>query len=133
MTNLDLAESYLKTAIQILEEAESHFAKGAWNLVVRRCQEAVELCLKSWLRASGVEVPRIHDVGALFRKEAARFPGFPIDLVVSTSRRLREEREISMYGDDTTETPAQLLYTSDDAREVLDSATKIIRWKKPGS
>jgi len=131
MTNQDFSESYLKTAIQILDEARAHFQKKNWHLVVRRCQEAVELCLKAWLRRAAVEVPKIHDVGIMFKKEAHRFPGFPIDLIVSTSRRLREEREISIYGDEVTETPAEELYSEGDAQSALEAADKILSWQSP--
>lgn len=131
MTNSDLSQSYLRTAAQIYAEAQSYFKKKIWHLVVRRCQESVELCLKAWLRKAGVEVPKIHDVGTLFKKEAARFPGFPIDLIVSSSRRLREEREISFYGDDVTETAAEDLYFESDAQSALDTANKILSWHRP--
>lgn len=126
MTNTQFAESYLKTAKQILGEASSLFKSEAWSLVVRRSQECVELCLKALLRRVGVEVPKIHDVGSLLRNHAARFPGLPIDRLVSISRRLREEREISFYGDEMTDMPPESLYDRKDAEQALEDAKFVV-------
>lgn len=74
-----------------------------WNLVVRRSQEAVEIALKAVLRTTGIEVPRVHDVGVFLREHAERLPdpfAKQLDRVVSISRRLRQERETSFYGDE---------------------------------
>lgn len=122
MTNTEFSASYLNTAKEILQEAESFFQKEIWHLVVRRSQECVELCLKSLLRGAGIEVPHLHDVGTLFKKHSDRFPQWPIDRLVSISRRLREEREISFYGDDVTETPPEELYDKVDADQALQDA-----------
>jgi len=117
-----MAQSHLRQARRILEEAERHHGASAWHLVVRRCQEAVELALKAALRAAGIEVPHVHDVGIFLREHADRFPEFltqQLDRVVSVSRRLREEREISFYGDEEVGAPADRLYTVADAEEAL--------------
>ncbi len=124
MTNTEFSASYLNTAKEILQETESLFQKEIWHLVVRRSQECVELCLKSLLRGAGIEVPHLHDVGTLLKKHSDRFPKWPMDRLVSISRRLREEREISFYGDDVTETPPEELYDKVDA----DQALQDVRW-----
>lgn len=41
--------------------------RGAWDLVVRRSQEVVELALKAALRGIGSEALETHDVGQLLR------------------------------------------------------------------
>ncbi|MBX3023422.1 HEPN domain-containing protein [bacterium] len=51
MTAAAMARSFLRRAAAVLREAERLHGDGAWNLVVRRCQEAVELALKGVLRA----------------------------------------------------------------------------------
>lgn len=58
MTNAEMAQGHFRQARLILEEAEGLQRRGAWHLVVRRCQEAVELALKAVLRSAGVEVRR---------------------------------------------------------------------------
>ncbi len=126
MTNEEFSKSYLLSAKSILNEAESLFKEGIWHLVVRRSQEAVELGLKALLRNAGIEVPRIHDVGAILRKHSNRFSNLPIDRMVAISRRLREEREISFYGDEMTDSPPETLYDKKDAEDALKDAKWIL-------
>ena len=122
-----MAEAYIRQARLILGEAERHQAAGAWHLTVRRCQESVEKALKAVLRAAGVEVPRVHDVGVFLREHAERLPKVvtgDLDRIASVSRRLREEREVAFYGDDEVGAPAERLYTAGDADQALSDA----RW-----
>lgn len=124
-----MAQSHLRQARRILTEAEHHDQAEAWHLVVRRSQEAVELALKAVLRSGGVEVPRVHDVGIFLREHADRFPTSltqELDRVVSISRRLRQEREISFYGDDEAGAPPESLYARQDAEEALRDARFIL-------
>ena len=53
MTNIEMARSYLLTAEYSLRQARAAHADGVWHLVVRRCQEGVEMALKASL-GSGV-------------------------------------------------------------------------------
>ncbi|MDR7521377.1 MAG: HEPN domain-containing protein [Armatimonadota bacterium] len=125
MTNRQMAESYLAQAGEIIIEAHGAFERGVWNLVVRRCQEVVELALKAALRLAGIEVPHIHDVGILLKDHEAKFPEpFRRDIgrMASISRQLRREREASFYGDEETGSPPHRLYTEDDAKEALHDA-----------
>ena len=74
MRNESLVEDYLNRAsarlkaIAVLQEERS-FAD-----VVRESQEAIELALKALLRASKIEVPRIHDVSPVLRANIALLP-----------------------------------------------------------
>jgi HEPN domain-containing protein len=125
MTNREMAQSYLAQAEEILQEVESVYRRGAWNLVVRRSQEVVELALKAALRAVGVEVPHIHDVGIILKDHREKFPEpfrQEIDRIASISRRLRREREVSFYGDEQIGAPPQRLYVEADARMALEDA-----------
>lgn len=129
MTSAEIAMAYVRQARLILEEAEHYQKRATWHLVVRRCQEAVELALKGALRAAGIEVPHVHDVGVFLRDHAERFPEFltrELDRVISISRRLREEREISFYGDEEVGTPSERLYIPHDAEEALQDARFIL-------
>src|SRR3989304_3438749 len=103
MVTREIAAQDVQRADVILQEARSLLDRGAWNLVVRRCQEAVELALKGVLRAAGVEVPKVHDVSGTLRRNVDRLPAAvaaKIDALVTASRRLREERELAFYGDE---------------------------------
>ncbi|OGK95220.1 MAG: hypothetical protein A2X36_02115 [Elusimicrobia bacterium GWA2_69_24] len=124
-----MAQSHLRQARRILTEAEHHEQAEAWHLVVRRSQEAVELALKAVLRSGGVEVPRVPDVGIFLREHADRFSASltqQLDRVVSISRRLRQEREISFYGDEEAGAPPERLYARQDAHEALRDARFIL-------
>ncbi|GIW42012.1 MAG: DNA-binding protein [Candidatus Binatia bacterium] len=129
MTADEMAKSFLRRATVVLGEAERHHADGLWNLVVRRCQEAVELALKGALRAVGSEVPKVHDVSGALRRSAARLPAemrANLDFLVSASRRLREERELAFYGDEETDTEAEALFCREDADDALATARKVV-------
>lgn len=129
MTNREMAESYLAQAAEILVEARGTAGRGVWNLVVRRCQESVELSLKAALRLAGIEVPHIHDVGVLLKDHEAKFPQAfrrDVDRLASISRRLRREREASLYGDEEAGAPPQRLYTQEDAQQALQDAEFVL-------
>lgn len=66
MNNHTAARANLERAQRILEEARLLNERGAWNLV--------ELSLKGALWWAGVDVPRLHDVGAILRQHTQRFP-----------------------------------------------------------
>ncbi|WP_376791316.1 HEPN domain-containing protein [Thermoflexus sp.] len=130
MTSEEMARAYLAQAEEILEEAERLYQRQAWNLVVRRPQEAVELALKGLLRYVGVEIPRTHDVGIWLKSHRDRLPPSvrtEVDRLASISRRLRLERELSFCGDEDLGTPPQQLYAEEDARTSLDEAAWVLR------
>ena len=125
MNNRLGARTYVERAGSVLEEAKFLYDREKWNLVVRRCQEVVELALKGALLWAGVDFPRAHDVGATLRRNVDRFPEFfacNVPRMASLSRRLRAERELSFYGDEETGLPPEELYSEDDAREALAQA-----------
>jgi len=51
-----------------------------------------------------------------------------IDRMAAISRRLRREREASLYGDEQTGAPPQRLYTEEDARLALREATEVLAY-----
>lgn len=63
MTNFERGEKLIREAEEYLEEVLRAYARGSWNIVVRRSQETVELSLKGLLRLMGVEYPKVHDPG----------------------------------------------------------------------
>jgi HEPN domain-containing protein len=119
----------ISRALIIIEEAEYLQGKQAWNMVVRRSQEVVELALKAALLWAQIEVPRIHDVGPLLKQFAGRYPEpfrRRIPHLASISRMLRAEREISFYGDEQSGVPPESLYTPEDAKEALLKAHEVL-------
>lgn len=65
MTNKEGARIILERAKIIFDEAENLASKSVWNLVVRRCQEAVEVALKGAITWAGVQPPRVTMSGLL--------------------------------------------------------------------
>jgi len=129
VTSREMASVYWAQARAILREAEAHLGLEEWNLVVRRCQETVELALKAILRSYGIEVPALHDVGFALRRNRQRLPAGlagDVDRLAAVSRRLWREREPSMYGDEATETPPTALYSEFDGHEMLAAARDVM-------
>jgi HEPN domain-containing protein len=122
MTNEQMALSALDLAGHILREARRYKEEGVLGLAIRRSQEVVELSLKGLLRFSGLEVPKIHDVGGFLRRHRDRLHPVlveQLDSITKISRTLREEREIAFYGDEETGFAPEDIYTSADAEEAL--------------
>jgi HEPN domain-containing protein len=49
-----------------------------------------------------------------------------LERLVSISRRLRQERELSFYGDEETGAPPDRLYSAADAEDALRSARFVL-------
>lgn len=129
MNPSDALERMLSQASIIIQEAEYLQEKKAWNMVVRRSQESVELALKCALLWARIEVHRIHDVGPILKEYANRYPApfrSKIPHLASISRLLRAEREISFYGDEQSGVPPESLYTKEDAMEALSKAREVL-------
>ena len=129
MNNLEIARSYLRQAEERVHHAREALERGNYPYVVRQCQEAVELLLKASLRLVGVEPPKWHDVGPILKREAQRFPEWfqlEIPTLARYSRKLRREREPSMYGDEESGTPPDQLYDRVDAEEALQISEHVL-------
>jgi len=129
MNTHKIARRMLERAGIILEEARLLEKRKAWNLVVRRCQEIVELALKATLFWAGIEAPRIHDVGPILRRNAGRFKEpfkSQVPRLASISRSLRAERETSFYGDEQSGVPPEELYTQEDAQKAIALAIEVL-------
>ncbi|MCC6016878.1 MAG: HEPN domain-containing protein [Desulfurococcaceae archaeon] len=128
MNNIAMAKAYIKQAFERLKHAKEALNGGNYPYVVRQSQEAVELLLKAALRIVGVEPPKWHDVGPVLKREADRFPQWfrdHIPKIARISRKLRREREPSMYGDEESGIPPDELYDEEDSKESLNWATEV--------
>jgi HEPN domain-containing protein len=103
MTTDALARSYFAKARKRIRALEVLLEDEAFSDVVREAQELVELALKGMLRSCGVEPPKRHDVGPILLEHRERLPAevaAVVDRLADISQRLRQEREVSFYGDD---------------------------------
>lgn len=125
MNNVDMAKSYLRQAGERVRHAKEALESRNYAYTIRQSQEAVELALKAALRLVAIEPPKWHDVGPILKRHRAIFPEWfraKIDELASISRKLRREREPSMYGDEETGTPPDQLYSRMDAEEAVGYA-----------
>ena len=135
MTNLTLAQSYLRKAVDRLDILDVLQRKGAYSDVVREAQEIVELASKGMLRAVGVEPPKFHDVGGLLQEHKGKYRddvSRQMERVASISKGLKKERELSFYGDiDFIPTEEYKLEDAQEAREgahfVVTLAKKVVK------
>jgi HEPN domain-containing protein len=106
----------------IMEEARRAFDSGAWNLVVRRAQEVVELSLKGLLKLMGVESPKTHDVGDTFAKICTEkkidIEGRELTEMQQISHQLAQDRAPAFY--------MEKEYTREQANQALQSAEKVL-------
>lgn len=124
-----MAKSYLRQAGERVRHAEEAMETGNYAYTIRQSQEAVELALKGILRLVAIEPPKWHDVGPILKKHRELFPEWfkaEVDTLASISRKLRREREPSMYGDEETGTPPDQLYSHMDAEEALEYAKNVL-------
>ncbi len=102
MTNREEGLELINQATRILErDVANAFNDNDYNLVVRRSQEAVELGLKGALKILGIDYPKVHHVGDVFRKKIKE-KGIGINdevcqKIEEISLWLSETREPSFY------------------------------------
>lgn len=126
MTNIVRALRLLAEAYQVDREMDGLIASGAWNLVVRRAQEAVELALKAVLLWLGVDFPKSHDVGGLVARVATQRgvvvePDF-LAWLEELSTELAFKRAPSFY--------CEAEYSEEDAMPAREGAAKILAWAR---
>ena len=125
MTNPSLEIDYVIRAGHRLAALRVLLDRGAHADVMREAQEIIELSLKALLRASGVTVPQIHDVGQIVLREVERLPVAvrgDSQRMAEISKALRKDREIAFYGSEDL-IPSEF-YTKADAERAFDDA----RW-----
>ncbi len=127
MTNISLAQSYLKKAQVRFKIMDLLIEEEAYSDVIREAQEAVELSLKGILRQIGVDPPKQHEVGWLLSEYKNQLPDISaedINKLVKISKWLRKEREFSFYGD--VDFIPSLEYSLDDAEKAKDDLEFVI-------
>ena len=96
-------------------------SSGGWAATVREARHASNFS-KGALRLVGVEPARTHDVAAILRSEAGRFPEWfrpSIDSLGTISTQLASDRGAAFYGDERQELGPQELFDAEDARRAV--------------
>ena len=123
MKSDELTLAYLEKASVRLEALGFYRERKAYSDVVREAQSVVELALKALLRAAGIEVPKVHDVGRTLEDNADLLPPTVRDhmpRIRSISKRLRKERELSFCGAEDFVPTAE--YELSDADQAIEEA-----------
>ncbi len=129
MNNIEMAKDYITQAKERVYNARRSIKRGLYPYVIRQSQEAVELSLKASLRLIGIEPPKIHDVGPILKQHKDKYPEWFQQIIpelARISRKLRREREPSMYGDEESGAPPSTLYDEKDAKEALRNAKQVL-------
>jgi len=125
MKNKSLVYDYISRAGSRLKAVEVLMQEKSYADVVRESQELIELCLKSILRFSHIEVPRLHDVSDVLKQSIDKLPDSikpHVKQISTISRSLRRDRELAFYGTEDL-TPSEF-YQEEDASKALEDA----RW-----
>jgi len=127
LTNFEIGERLLAEAEECYREMLDALDRRSWNLVIRRAQEVVELSLKAVLKAMGIEYPKRHDVGDVFKETCVR-KGITfirlsdLDEIEEISSYLARERSPAFYMERT--------YGEEEARKAKGDASKVFRLSK---
>jgi HEPN domain-containing protein len=122
MTSSRLGRLYVEEARGRVSLVRLALDKGLWAATVREAQECVELFLKGVLRLVAVEPTRTHDVAAVLRREADRFPPWfaaAVDQLATISTDMAGDRGIAFYGDERQELGPQELFDERDAQRAV--------------
>lgn len=123
-TNEELAREYLYRAKKFLDEGEGYLKKYDYPECVRRCQESVELSVKSMFLLTKGEVPekwQRHDISDALSEFIKELPENEDVLVIQFKREayplmliklkaLAAWREPAYYGDQEKRIPASKLF-----------------------
>ncbi|HHT9125905.1 MAG TPA: HEPN domain-containing protein [Candidatus Brocadiia bacterium] len=136
MNNFEVGRKLLSEAEECWEELQHAFARGSWNVVIRRAQEVVELSLKGLLKMMGMEHPKTHDVGELFQT-ACKEKKIALDdkLLVEIkeiSSRLARKRAPAFYMEKSYN-KAEAEEALADGEKVIQLARKLFRILKQGN
>jgi HEPN domain-containing protein len=101
MTNPKLVEDYRRRAKGRRKAIQTLLEETLYADVVRECQEACELILKSFIREAGHAVPMTHEVSSKLIEIQKDLPPRitqQLKLICNISKNLRRDRELAFYG-----------------------------------
>jgi len=122
MSKKDFIIDYLDSAKLRLNFSKRAISLNNYSYVVRECQEVAELCSKSLLLRFNFVVPKKHnlsfdlyEIKEMYSKEFQN----KFKKIKFLLNKLRNEREISFYGDEDEEISPSKLYTKEEAETYL--------------
>lgn len=127
MTNQKLAKDYRTRARGRRKAIETLYDEGLFADVVRKCQEACELALKSVIRDAGHSVPMTHDVSAKLleiQDDLSPHIAKNIKRMAEISKELRRDRETAFYGSEDI-TPSEF-FNKNDANKAMGLLDEVL-------
>lgn len=124
MNNFDTGETLLSRACECYGDMLRAYERRSWGMVVRRAQEVVETSLKGLLKMMGVEYPKSHRVGEVFRRvcveKGLKINPDQLDEFEDISSYLAEERAPAFYMEKT--------YSKQNADKAKADAEKVLHF-----
>ncbi len=130
MTNTKLIQDYRLRARGRRKAIQALMNEKLYADVVRECQEASELALKSIIREAGHNVPMTHEVSSKLveiKKDLSEKILPDLKRLCEISKNLRRDRELAFYGSEDV-TPSDFYEESHaiTAIQQLDEVLKVI-------
>ncbi|MEJ5283719.1 MAG: HEPN domain-containing protein [Brevinematales bacterium] len=128
MVNKALAKDYFKRAKIRFNVLQTYMKERDYADVIRESQEIVELIQKALLINMEIDPPKWHDVIDIIIENIEKIPvkfHSEIKNLVTSSKWLRREREISFYGDMDYLPLSD--YSEDDAIKAIETAERFIK------
>jgi len=102
------------------------YERRSWGMVVRRAQEVVETSLKGLLKMMGVEYPKSHHVGEVFRRvcieKGLKIDSDQLDEFEDISSYLAEERAPAFY--------MEKIYSKQNADKAKTDAENVLNFAR---
>lgn len=127
MTNKTLGKDYRDRARGRRKAILTLLNERLFADVVRECQEAAELALKSIIREAGHSVPMTHEVSGKLREIQQDLPALVqsrLERLCEISKSLRRDRELAFYGSEDI-TPTEF-YDENAARKALAELDEVL-------
>jgi len=122
LTNIKLVKDYRLRARGRRKAVQALFEEKLYADVVRECQEASELALKSLIREAGHSVPMTHEVSGKLMEIKSDLPEIVLPhlkRLCEISKNLRRDRELAFYGSEDV-TPSEFYEESHALQAILD-------------
>ncbi len=132
MTNLNLIRDYRLRARGRRKAIQTLLEEQLYADVVRECQEACELILKSMIREAGHAIPFTHDVSPKLKEiQQDLSPRLFVHLgrLCEISKNLRRDRELAFYGSEDV-TPSEF-YELSHATEAIRQLDELLQLLEP--
>jgi HEPN domain-containing protein len=126
--------SYYKEALNRLDLAKYCLKNKNYNTAIRECQEACEILSKALLISVNQIIPEKHNLRIDLKESlelfSEKFQKEFEDKYYKFLGKIRNEREISYYGDLDTNTTPNELYTEQDAKKFINDTENYINIAK---